>query len=105
MYIKVRKAKYKILFVDEIACDEPNTLYLGLTDCVEKSIKIRKSLKNEMLDETIIHELTHAFHFEYNAYYFFDNKMEFLAEFLAMHGRDIINATDKIINKMKEGQK
>jgi hypothetical protein len=97
MHLKIRKSKYKILFVDEIECKEMDSIYLGLTDCLEKSIKIRKDLKGVMLDETIIHELTHAFHFEYNAYYFFENKMEFLAEFVAIHGRDILAMADKVV--------
>lgn len=67
---------------------------LGLCEYDKQVINIRSGLSKSVARSTIIHELVHAFQFSYA------NKVEGeeqMCDFFGVHGDEIINLTDQIM--------
>lgn len=96
---KVKNIPWKCLFVSQH--DETNSDIkgnMGLTRCSDRVILIDDSLKAPDLSATIIHELTHAFIWEYG-FYQATFTQEVVCDFFGIYGKDIINITNLILSK------
>lgn len=69
MKIEVNNLTWEIEFVERdsefLKLDDPDLVNAGVTDRHDLKIYIDQSLSNDMIQRTIIHELTHAFIFSY----------------------------------------
>jgi hypothetical protein len=71
---------------------------LGACDNAEKTIWVRDDLTGRMLDKVLLHEITHAFCFEYHVTFDIDTE-EIICDYIATYARNIINTTDKIFKE------
>lgn len=69
MKFKINDLTWKIEFVERdsgfLKFDDPDLVNAGITDWHDLKIYIDQSLSDDMIQRTIIHELTHAFIFSY----------------------------------------
>ena len=74
---------------------------LGVCDDVQKKIFINKDLNNHYMKKVLAHELTHAAAFSYNVILTYEEH-EFLADFVATHGKKIIELTNNLFKNYKK---
>ena len=103
MVIEVRGMKYTIVFKDEIK-DKSEGFYFGLCEYDKQIIQINNKVSNERVKQTLLHEITHAFHFEYYGCHMFEDKEEFLAEFVSLCAEKIIEKTNEVYKYYLEGE-
>lgn len=69
MKIEINNLTWEIEFVERdskfLKLDDPDLVNAGITDRHDLKIYIDQSLSDDMIQRTIIHELTHAFIFSY----------------------------------------
>lgn len=95
MFIKIHNRKYKIEY-KTIESEE----VLGKTDSKIASIRISDKMDNELLYSTIVHELVHAYLFEYGIYD--DNYTnENVCNFFGAYGKKIIKTAELIYKTFK----
>jgi hypothetical protein len=92
MKIKIHKRKYTVVF-------EPleRTDLLGECNYESAKITISKNLDKPLLYSTIVHELTHAYLFEYGLY---DKKYsnENVCNFFGAYGKEIMASAELVYN-------
>ena len=96
---KIKNIPWKCLFVSQH--DETNSDIkdnMGLTKFSGRTILIDDSLKEPDLSATIIHELTHAFIWEYG-FYQATFTHEIVCDFFGVYGKEIININNLILSK------
>ena len=103
MIIKVRGIEYTIIFTDDIK-EKGEGFYFGLCEFTKQIIQINKTLSKERVKQTLLHEITHAYHFEYYGCHMFEDKGEFLAEFVSLCAEKIIEKTNEVYKYYLEGE-
>lgn len=78
---------------------EDGTITLGVTDNDRKTVFINNSLNDFMTHKVISHELVHVACFEYG-YIVSRETEEFIADFLATYGREILNVADELTERI-----
>lgn len=76
---------------------------LGTCDDVLKTIYINRELNDIYLWKVLTHEITHAAMFSYNVELTTDQE-ELLADLIATYGKEIIDITNTMFNKIKENK-
>lgn len=95
MKVRVNKRDYKIEIKDSDSLEG-----LGLTNYKKGIIEILDNLDKELTKSTILHELTHAYLFEYGM-----PKEEYTLEdvcnFIGAYAEEIVIKSNNILNKIK----
>lgn len=76
------------------------SLTIGMTNGLTHTVYIDDTLRGYMLDKVIGHELVHCFMFSYDININIDLE-EFIADWVATYGRDLIYLLDNIIRELK----
>lgn len=100
MQIKINNLTWTIVVKNSEELKEIDREVWGLADLTTQTIYLNSDMHSERVDFVLIHELTHAFIYSYG----FDQvKMntEIYCDFVGTYGRNIITATDKILNVLK----
>lgn len=71
---------------------------VGMTDWNTKTIYLDKHLKGAFLEKVLCHELCHVFCFSYHIHMGLEQE-EFLANWIANYGRDVIELLDDLLYK------
>lgn len=74
---------------------------IGACDDNDKAIYIAENLNNHYVQKVLCHELTHACMFSYDVYLTIEQE-EIVADLIATYGREIIDQTNKVFNRLKE---
>ena len=94
MKVRVNKRDYKVEIKEQDGIEG-----LGLTNYKKGTIEILKGIDKELTKSTIIHELTHAYLFEYGM-----PKEEYTLEdvcnFIGAYGEEIINKSKQVLDKI-----
>lgn len=99
MFIKIHNRKYKV----EYKTLESETL-LGETNNKSAIIRLSNKIDNQLLYSTIVHELVHAYLFEYGIYD--DNYTnENVCNFFGAYGKKIIETAEIVYNAFKGNKK
>jgi Zn-dependent peptidase ImmA (M78 family) len=85
---------------DGILKRSDNVSVLGVCDNKTKTIYINKNLSGKMLDKVLLHEVCHAFCFEYQLNLDMETE-EIICDFMATYGREIINVIDNIFKNIR----
>ena len=105
MKFKIKNYEYEIKEVDDTEKDfftSDNELKIyGQTDYVKQLIRIYKDLPCQRKKDTLIHELTHAFHDVYLAGQHIKDKFdeEDICCFIASYGEDILKIVEDYFGK------
>jgi hypothetical protein len=103
MIVRVRKTDYTVSFVEKIDGTSEEAILWGECNVTAQTIKIKSDLQGERLRETLVHELTHAYHFEYFGYSIYEDIMEFLADFVTMYAEEIVQKVDSVLRQKDKG--
>ena len=98
MKATIGKTTFNIELIEEFDTND----ILGITLYASQTIKVLKKLSPESLRATLIHELTHAFMYVNGLKDFETFNREQLCEFVAWHGEEIVNLTNKIMERIGE---
>lgn len=79
------------------------TITIGACDDDTKAIYLNEELSQKKLKKVLCHEITHAAMFSYNIELSLEQE-ELLADLIATYGQEIIGATNKIFNRIKENR-
>lgn len=71
-----------------------------MTDGLTHTVYLEKHLKGYMLDKVLAHELCHCFVFSYGITMDIEQE-EYLADFIASYGRDIVYLLDSLLYQIK----
>ena len=103
MKVKIKNYEYEIIEIenDEDFFENGQLKLYGDTNSITQKIRIYKHLTHSRKKETVIHELTHAFHDTYLASFHIKDKFdeEDVCCFLASYGEEIINIANKYFEK------
>lgn len=109
MKFNIQRLEWEIILVDPSEIEDDNTQSLGETYYTDLLIKIADTDNKSKMKSTIIHELTHAFRWTYGhissvgiAGWPSEEVEEQIANTLEVHGEEIINLADKLIDKVKK---
>lgn len=103
--IKINGENWRISLVspNHPALRMPNgVVTLGCCDDLLKTIFINGTLNELYLKKVLCHELVHAYVYSYNIK-LSDYQEELLADFIATHGKNIIEATDSLYRNNNKG--
>ena len=75
---------------------------IGACDDETKTIYIDKTLYGSLLKKVLCHEITHAAMFSYNVDLTYEQE-ELLADLIATYGDEIIQITNTVFSKIKNG--
>ena len=75
------------------------TVTLGVTDINSRTIYINQNLNSFLTQKVICHELVHVACFEYG-YVVSEETEEFIADFLATYGKNVLNVADRIASRI-----
>jgi uncharacterized protein YjaZ len=94
---KIKDIDWSLEFVDsdDVKLDKS----LGLTLNVKRLILVDMNLNKTDLINTVTHELTHAFMWEYG-FAQVDFSHENICDFISVYGRNIIGLSDTIVNHL-----
>lgn len=107
MRVLIQGIYYKIEFINESerVMNGNNVHLYGLCDYIKNVITINTYCKNKKrILQTIEHELSHAYFFEWTGDNHFEDIDEMLAEFTSRFARKIIEQADKIYGKIYNGK-
>lgn len=76
------------------------SITIGMTDGRTRTVYIADILRGRLLDKVIAHELTHCFMFSYDIEIDIEQE-EFIADFIATYGRDLVYLLDSLMQKIK----
>ena len=103
MFFIVRNKVWKVSFVSP-QHHVLQTLFgdytVGAADNETKTIYLSNELYGNFLWKVLCHELVHAFCFEYQCNLPVEME-EFMADFIAKYGKDIVVMTDNFFNQIK----
>lgn len=72
---------------------------VGMTSWITKTIYLAQELHGAFLEKVLCHELCHVFCFSYGI--IMDIRQEeFLADWISLHGRDVIETLDFLLSQM-----
>lgn len=71
---------------------------VGMTSWITKTIYLAKELHGAFLEKVLCHELCHVFCFSYGIIMNVQQE-EFLANWISIYGRDVINLLDDLLYK------
>lgn len=94
MRLKIKNITWNVIF-----CDRPDPKdddCIGLTTDGEHTIRISNKIEHETLDQTIIHELTHAYIYTYGFSQYDKYTDENLCDFMQTYIFDILKDYKKI---------
>ena len=103
--IVINNVPWQIAFVpphDDMLRRSNGELSLGVCDGYLQTIFINEQLNGHLLKDVLCHELVHAAMFSYGISLTTEQE-ELLAGLIATYGEEIINITNKIFHKLKEG--
>lgn len=103
MWFVANNNLWKIEFVDssaDVLLRGDGSRSVAVTDNVSKTVSVSNAIDGDFLRKVICHELTHVFMFEYNIFIKLEAE-EFICDFVATYGTDIINLTDNIFNVIR----
>jgi len=98
MKVKINNVTYKILEVDDIglhAEKTTNSHTLGSCYYEKQEIYLKKDLNATRKYETLCHELTHAFMFEFGTSQVENYNKEYICDFVGAFGKQIIDIANK----------
>ena len=75
---------------------------IGMCDSFTRRIYISETLRGYMLKKVLCHELVHASMFSYRVY-LTEEQEELVADLLATYGEEIIEKTNLIFSKLRNG--
>ena len=104
VFILVNSANYEIKMVEQMGIELDQGEKIGYCDYIKKRIYLSDLAFGKYLYKLLIHELTHAFTYEYTQKEFSeDNKwgVEDLAVFMENYGDEIIKASKIAYDKLK----
>lgn len=96
---------WDIKFVDDksdILFRSDGSKTIAVTDDSDKTIYISKNIDLDMLRKVICHEVVHCLCFSLDIYFDIYQE-EKLADFIATYGKDIIDISEKLYNKIIRG--
>lgn len=98
--VRINKVKWLIEFIsaDDARLEDSR----GITHNVHRIIYIDKTLKEPDITNTLTHELSHAFMWEYG-FYQVEFNHETVCDFIGIYARHIVEMTKFIINKLNDG--
>lgn len=99
MVFNVHGNIWKIQFVNPTSKEllrSDGSRTLGVSDNFTKSVSIADNLSDEMTERVLCHELTHCICFEYNISIPLETE-EWLCNFMADHGKEIIYLLDDLL--------
>lgn len=76
------------------------SLTVGVTDFEDGCVYLSSALRGAFLEKVLCHELTHAFCFSHNIHIPLEQE-EFMADFISVHGKDLIFLLDNLMNSLK----
>ena len=76
------------------------TITVGMTDWHTKSIYLNKHLQGAFLEKVLAHELCHVICFSYNVKMDIEQE-EFLADWISLYGRQVIELLDNLLRQTK----
>lgn len=102
MQFVINGVKWVILNVratDKRLMRSDGVLTLGVTDWNDKTIYLSDALHGALLEHVLCHELCHAVVFSYGIYLPVETE-EWLCNYMADHGREIIYLLDDLLQRM-----
>lgn len=100
MKVKIHNATWEVKEVSEVGESGDNSFW-GETDYSRNIMEIKKDLPIDKKRDTLIHELMHAYFYEYG--HMQNNKRKYhyeeVCNLMAMFADDIVNITNKYFNK------
>lgn len=106
MVIKINDLKWKVIFApcEHEKLQSNSAQCLGITYFGDLQIYINKDISDELIKQTIVHELTHAFLFSYGIHIEGDNENkleEMICDFCGAYLDKINKISRKIIKAWK----
>lgn len=89
---------WKIVIVEpdsELLYRSDGSRTVAVTDGNERTVFVSNEVQGSFLKKVISHEIVHCFAFSYDLY-FDEQTEEFIADFVATYGRNVIYLADKI---------
>lgn len=108
MKIKIKDYEYEIIEVDDdykpFFADNGDLQLYGQTEYLEQKIRIYKHLNETRKRDTLIHELTHAFHDVYLSSQHIKDKFdeEDICYFMATYSENILEIVNDYFNRKEE---
>lgn len=102
----INGVQWRIKFVpsgSELLMRSDGSITIGVTDSFTRTIYLDETLRGKKLRKVICHELTHAAMFSYNIDLNIDQE-EIIADLIATYGKEIIDKTDSIFNRLYENR-
>lgn len=103
MEFTINGVKWGVQFVrgtDNRLRRSDGVLTLGVTDWNDKMIYLSDALHGDLLERVLCHELTHTVCFSWGIYLPIEYE-EWLCNFMADHGKEIIYLLDKLLQSME----
>lgn len=101
---EINGIKWKIDFVqpwNDVLMRSDGSKTVGVTDMVESTIYLSKSLKGAFLRRVMAHELCHAFCISYDIYMPIDDE-ERLADWISLYGTELVYLLDELMIVLKK---
>ena len=90
---------WEIIYVNPFSDDlrrSDGSLTVGVTDMLKRSVFLSNRLRGAFLRKVLAHELVHCFMFSYSIHIPIENE-EFMADWIATYGTDLIYLLDDIM--------
>lgn len=100
MIFEVNGRRWHLAFVNPKSHNlrrSDGSITLGVTDANVDTVYIADNLSDEMTEKVICHELTHCICFSWGIYIPIETE-EFLCDFMANHGKEIIYLLDDLLS-------
>lgn len=101
---EINGIKWKIEFVqpwNDVLMRSDGSKTVGVTDMVESTIYLSKSLRGAFLRRVMAHELCHAFAISYNIHMPLEEE-ERLADWIATYGTELVYLLDDLMGTLKK---
>lgn len=108
MKVKIKEQNYTIkkvsnvLMNKEVANTDTQQTFFGLCDYNANTIFLNDDMDKDRIKPTLIHELTHAFIFEFGHKQSEEFNEERVCDLFGAFAEEIMDITDKYLSKIKE---